>query len=112
MSVTVFVTLCVRLCTHVCMYVCICMCVCVSLSLSVGVRVSARCIPLHLSLCARGFSLRGLACLGMADAVTVQWLKQHLHPVFGWPAVVRFSWGTATHMLDAQAAAVVWYEPP
>uniref|UniRef100_A0A453K9M9 Ribonuclease n=2 Tax=Aegilops tauschii subsp. strangulata TaxID=200361 RepID=A0A453K9M9_AEGTS len=30
------------------------------------------------------------------DPNTIQWLKDHKHPVFGFPTLVRFSWGTCT----------------
>ncbi|XP_039798407.1 ribonuclease H2 subunit A-like isoform X3 [Panicum virgatum] len=31
-----------------------------------------------------------------ADPDTKQWLEDHKHPVFGFPTLVRFSWGTCT----------------
>ncbi|KAH8892487.1 ribonuclease HII [Thozetella sp. PMI_491] len=35
-----------------------------------------------------------------SDARCVSWMKQNMHPVFGWGPECRFSWGTAKDMLD------------
>ncbi len=42
-----------------------------------------------------------------ADPITKDWLAAHGDPVFGFPNIVRFSWGTCTPMLDA-CAGVSW----
>ncbi|TLD25095.1 hypothetical protein PspLS_05741 [Pyricularia sp. CBS 133598] len=36
-----------------------------------------------------------------SDARCVGWLKRNMHPVFGWGAECRFSWGTVKDMLEA-----------
>ncbi len=35
---------------------------------------------------------RDFGCGYPGDKDTVSWLKRHLHPVFGFPSLVRFSW--------------------
>lgn len=35
-----------------------------------------------------------------SDKDTVRWTKENLHPVFGWPDCVRFSWGPSREVLD------------
>ncbi len=42
------------------------------------------------------------------DEVTKKWLRDSLDPVFGFPSLVRFSWGTAKTMLEKHAVAVEW----
>ncbi|KAI0194903.1 ribonuclease HII [Xylaria flabelliformis] len=37
-----------------------------------------------------------------SDARCVAWLKQNMHPVFGWGPECRFSWGTAKDMLETK----------
>ena len=44
-----------------------------------------------------------------ADPVTTAWLKASVDVVFGYPALVRFSWQTTTRMLEDTACAVHWY---
>ena len=39
------------------------------------------------------------------DKNTVRWLQENLHPVFGWPAVVRFSWAPAMEPIDKNPQA-------
>ena len=41
-----------------------------------------------------------------ADADTKAWLVGNLNPVFGFPSVVRFSWGTTKRLLEGEAEAV------
>ncbi len=36
-----------------------------------------------------------------SDARCVTWMKQNMHPVFGWGPECRFSWGTAKDMLES-----------
>ena len=38
--------------------------------------------------------------------MTKAWLVAHLHPVFGFPSLVRFSWGTTKRLLEVEADAV------
>ena len=35
------------------------------------------------------------------DKITVNWLKKHCDPVFGFPSIVRFSWKTSKTILEA-----------
>ena len=35
-----------------------------------------------------------------SDKDTQRWMRENLEPVFGWPNVVRFSWGPATEVLE------------
>ena len=39
------------------------------------------------------------------DKNTVRWLQENLHPVFGWPDVVRFSWAPAMEPIDKNPQA-------
>jgi ribonuclease H2 subunit A len=41
-----------------------------------------------------------------SDARCVSWMKTNMHPVFGWGAECRFSWGTAKDMLEAKGKSV------
>ena len=34
------------------------------------------------------------------DPKCVEWLQQHMHPVFGYPSIARFSWSTVRLILD------------
>ena len=40
--------------------------------------------------------MRNLVLFLFIDPETKAWLKQHKHSVFGFPSLVRFSWGTCT----------------
>ncbi|KAI8955785.1 ribonuclease H2 subunit A [Xylaria longipes] len=42
-----------------------------------------------------------------SDARCVTWLKQNMHPVFGWGSECRFSWGTAKDMLETKGGVQV-----
>lgn len=54
------------------------------------------------------------------DARTTDWLKRHMHPVFGWKGgFVRYSWSTAKDMLEGtskhvrdkkSAVEVIWHD--
>uniref|UniRef100_A0A0G4HZ33 Ribonuclease n=1 Tax=Chromera velia CCMP2878 TaxID=1169474 RepID=A0A0G4HZ33_9ALVE len=44
------------------------------------------------------------------DPATKEWLQRHLHRVFGWPSLVRFSWSTAVDLLDTKGVAVEWHD--
>ncbi|GAX85577.1 hypothetical protein CEUSTIGMA_g12992.t1 [Chlamydomonas eustigma] len=44
------------------------------------------------------------------DATTVAWLKKNLHPVLGFPDLVRFSWETCARLLADQKAAAMTFE--
>ena len=41
-----------------------------------------------------------------SDPKTKTWLKEHTDPVFGFPTIVRFSWGTAKKILDEKNIAI------
>lgn len=41
-----------------------------------------------------------------SDARCVSWMRTNMHPVFGWGAECRFSWGTAKDMIEAKGAGV------
>lgn len=41
------------------------------------------------------------------DPYTKQWLEDHKHPVFGFPTLVRFSWGTCTSYFK-DGVEVIW----
>ncbi|KAG0233389.1 Ribonuclease H2 subunit A [Actinomortierella wolfii] len=43
-----------------------------------------------------------------SDPKTVQWLKKNMDPIFGYPNIVRFSWGTCKTLLDTSGKAVRW----
>lgn len=46
-----------------------------------------------------------------SDSKCVSWLKQNMHPVFGWGPECRFSWGTAKDMLETKRGVKVdWPE--
>lgn len=46
-----------------------------------------------------------------SDARCVNWMRGNMHPVFGWGAECRFSWGTAKDMLDTKGGVKVdWPE--
>ncbi|KAB0801917.1 hypothetical protein PPYR_04103 [Photinus pyralis] len=44
------------------------------------------------------------------DPVTKKFLKEYLDPVFGFPQIVRFSWSTASKILESDAYPVEWME--
>lgn len=41
-------------------------------------------------------SMRNLVLFSFIDPETKAWLENHKHPIFGFPSLVRFSWGTCT----------------
>ncbi|KIY71514.1 ribonuclease H2 subunit A [Cylindrobasidium torrendii FP15055 ss-10] len=43
-----------------------------------------------------------------SDPNTKNWLQEALHPVFGFPRLVRFSWQTITTIMDRHGHAVEW----
>jgi len=43
-----------------------------------------------------------------SDPNTVSWLREHMDKMFGWGPLVRYSWSTATKMLDTEGYKVVW----
>ena len=49
-----------------------------------------------------------LASMCPADPVTVAWLKGNIDKVFGFPAIVRFSWQTTTKLLEDNAIPMKW----
>lgn len=48
-----------------------------------------------------------------SDSRCTNWMKGHMHPLFGWGSECRFSWGTAKEMLEAKSAPcrADWPEP-
>lgn len=46
-----------------------------------------------------------------SDPRTIAWLKAGPDPIFGWSAIVRFSWQTARDLLDKVGARVIWPVP-
>lgn len=45
-----------------------------------------------------------------SDEKTITWLKSVLDPVFGFPLITRFSWGTAEKLLESHGTPVFWPE--
>ncbi|KAL8769823.1 MAG: hypothetical protein Q9209_004261 [Squamulea sp. 1 TL-2023] len=43
---------------------------------------------------------------GYPNAKTVNWLKSHMDPLFGWGNECRMSWGTSKDMLEAKGNAI------
>eukprot|EP00794_Sanderia_malayensis_P005327 gene5327-5996_t len=43
-----------------------------------------------------------------SDPQTKKWLKEVIDPVFGYPHIVRFSWSTASNILETSAKIVEW----
>lgn len=41
-----------------------------------------------------------------SDARTMTWLRSNMHPLFGWGAETRFSWGPAKDSLEGDAAPI------
>lgn len=48
---------------------------------------------------------RNWGCGYPGDKETQRWTKVNLHPVFGWPDLVRFSWGPSKEVLDKEPRA-------
>jgi len=57
-----------------------------------------------------GQSFKGnLGCGYPGDEFTKKWLRQHVHKVFGFPTIARFSWSTVGNLLDDnKCVAVKW----
>ena len=56
---------------------------------------------------------RDWGCGYPSDELTKRWMKDNLHPVFGWPDLARFSWGPAKEVMDKEpekhgAWTVLW----
>ncbi|KAI1065535.1 hypothetical protein LB507_000114 [Fusarium sp. FIESC RH6] len=47
-----------------------------------------------------------------SDGNCVSWMKNNMHPVFGWGPECRFSWGTAKDMLEGKGNGVKVEWPP
>ena len=47
-----------------------------------------------------------------SDGRCTSWLKQDMHPLFGWSNVCRFSWGTAQDLLEKSSTGTkaIWPE--
>lgn len=48
---------------------------------------------------------RNFGCGYPGDSVTKEWLENNFDPVFGFPSIVRFSWGTAKQICDSKSPA-------
>ena len=46
-----------------------------------------------------------------ADPVTKKFLQEQIHPIFGFPGIVRFSWKTASKILDEKCIKMEFEEP-
>jgi len=44
------------------------------------------------------------------DAVTKKFLQEQLHPIFGFPGIVRFSWKTAEKIIEEKGVKIEWEE--
>lgn len=44
-----------------------------------------------------------------SDPVTKNWIEQSCDAIFGFPTLVRFSWGTAKLIMEKKAVQVDWY---
>lgn len=69
------------------------------------------------SICAKvtrdaslGGQLQGCGSGYPSDPSTVAWLRENLHGVFGWGPLARYSWSTASNMLDKEGVPVVWMQ--
>lgn len=82
-------------------------------SLQSSLRTVAHAAPLRKSLCySLCYRLRKEVQqqrILVVDPVTTAWLKSSVDGVFGYPALVRFSWQTTTRMLEDTSCAVHWY---
>lgn len=43
-----------------------------------------------------------------SDPKTVKWLQSNVHPFFGFPPLIRFSWSTCEQLLQEKAIPVYW----
>lgn len=43
------------------------------------------------------------------DPLTKAWMEKNCDPVFGFPTLVRFSWGTTRLLMEKEAVKVDWY---
>lgn len=60
------------------------------------------------NLCVKFSSLTGSGY--PSDPSTKAWMEGHCDPMFGFPTLVRFSWGTTRVIMQKQAVSVEWYE--
>ena len=58
--------------------------------------------------CPKVSSVLLMCCWTCADPDTKAWLQEHIDPVFGFPSIVRFSWSTASKILETGAVPVQW----
>lgn len=47
-----------------------------------------------------------------SDPNTVAWLEETFDPVFGFPSIARFSWGTVRNMFEKRGAKSRWTDEP
>jgi len=45
-----------------------------------------------------------------ADPVTKKFLQEQIHPIFGFPSIVRFSWKTAEKIMEEKGVKIEWEE--
>ncbi|GIL44730.1 hypothetical protein Vafri_2246 [Volvox africanus] len=61
--------------------------------------------------CQQILTLQGEVGTGYpGDAATLVWLKGHIHPVLGFPPLVRHSWETCARMLEPPEAVSIKFE--
>ncbi|GLC33244.1 hypothetical protein PLESTB_000355300 [Pleodorina starrii] len=61
--------------------------------------------------CQQSLKLQGEVGTGYpGDAATVVWLKDHIHPVLGFPPLVRHSWETCARLLEPPEAVSIKFE--
>ncbi|KAJ9079435.1 hypothetical protein DSO57_1035490 [Entomophthora muscae] len=44
------------------------------------------------------------------DPNTISWLNNTIDRDFGWPSIIRFSWGTCDRLLEIKSTKVIWPE--
>jgi ribonuclease H2 subunit A len=53
---------------------------------------------------------KDFGCGYPGDKITKQWLKDHMDKVFGFPSLVRFSWKTASKILEDEGVKIEWHD--
>ena len=44
------------------------------------------------------------------DPKTSVWLNNNFHPIFGFPKITRFSWSTASKMIEDKGVKFLWQD--